>query len=57
MAKANQYHRGGNTYRRTTQVKVPVKDREHNKEKWKERELQKQVRNKNKWWKRKKEIK
>jgi len=56
MAKANQYHRAGNRFRRLTQVKIPLKERKHNKEKWKVRkEVEKEVTQykKGKWWQKK----
>ena len=37
MAKANQYHRGGHTFRHTTSVKIPIKERRKNMEKWKDK--------------------
>jgi len=59
MAKANQYHRSGHTYRHSTGVKIPLKNRKHNKEKWKSKQLVKkdmdQYKSKPKgrglWWK------
>jgi len=61
MAKANQYHRGGNTFRHTTSVKIPLNDRRKNIVKWKDKkvkqrkEIQKARINQKRggWWKRK----
>jgi len=54
MAKANQFHRAGNTYRRVTAIKVPLNERIHNTEKWKARdEIKKEKMKKNKWWNKK----
>ena len=61
MAKANQYHRAGHTFRNTTSVKIPLEQRRHNKEKWKEkqRKERKQIQKtriqekRGGWWKRK----
>jgi len=60
MAKANQYHQSGNTFRRTTSVKIPLRERMHNKDKWKtkgeERKKMQKARIKEKrgsWFKRK----
>ena len=39
MAKANQYHRGGHTFRHTNLTKIPMNQRRHNKDKWKERKV------------------
>lgn len=36
MAKANRYHRAGNRFRRLAQEKIPLKQRKHNKDKWKQ---------------------
>ena len=61
MAKANQFHRAGHTFRHTNYVEIPIEQRRHNKDKWKDKQtkerkqLQKQ-RIKEKrggWWKRK----
>jgi len=61
MAKANRYHQAGNTFRRTTSVKIPIEHRKHNKDKWKEikkkerKQIQKVRRQEKRggWWKRK----
>jgi len=39
MAKANQFHRGGHTFRRSAGAKIPIKERRHNKDKWKSHQL------------------
>jgi hypothetical protein len=54
MAKANKYHSAGHTFRRTSQVKIPLEDRIHNKDKWKMRgDVRKETKQKSGWWKKK----
>jgi hypothetical protein len=54
MAKANKYHSSGHTFRRISQVKIPLEDRIHNKDKWKMRgDVEKETKQKSGWWKKK----
>lgn len=59
MAKANQFHRAGNTFRNINFVKIPVEERTHNKNKWKSKEISKKQKReivkekKSNWWKKK----
>ena len=61
MAKANQYHRGGHTYRKLSHNKIPLKKRRHNKDKWKKRQeikhniktIKETPKGKGLWWKNK----
>ena len=34
MAKANQWFRAGNTFRKRNYIKTPIREREYNKVKW-----------------------
>jgi len=55
MAKANQFHRAGNTFRHVNYIKIPRDKRLNNKAKWKNRdEIKKEVKQTSKWWERKK---
>jgi len=59
MAKANQFHRAGNTFRNINFVKIPIEERNHNINKWKSRGIAKKQKResikeeKSKWWKKK----
>jgi len=52
MAKANQYHRAGSTFRHVTDIKIPLEQRTNNKNKWKAREKIKKTSatKKGTWW-------
>ena len=57
MTKANQFHAAGNTFRRTSAVKIPMKERKYNKKKWKmKQDIEDDIKYKRrqKWWKKKK---
>ena len=60
MARANQFHRAGNTFRRTGYIKIPIEERKHNKNKWKDKKIERRTIQKERikekrggWWKKK----